>query len=163
MATALKKISSKDFFSGLCFLSLGLFLSLRWTWPTIWSPAGPEEGFFPLLAGMIIAVCSLFIMGRAVRPKIRRGVEAEAGDDERAANFVKVGSYLLLMALCFGFFFERVGFLITSAFFLFFAFRVVEKQDWSKTILVGAISTFLAYFLFVYFLGVPLPRGLVRF
>lgn len=162
MASPIKKIAQKDFFSALCFLLLGLFLSLRWPRSSIWSASGPEEGFFPLVAGFILAGCSLFIMGRGLILTRAHEGEIKLKEDKDEVNVFKVFSYILWMSLLFGVLLERVGFLITSAFFLVLTFKYVEKQNWKMTILVGSASTIIAYFLFVYFLGVPLPKGLIK-
>jgi len=40
--------------------------------------------------------------------------------------------------------------------------KYTEKQSWKMTISVGAASILGSYLLFVYFLGVPLPKGLMQ-
>jgi len=157
-----KATRKKDWISSLSILVVGVIyagLSLRLPF---WSATGPQEGFFPLTIAAVMIGLSFFILVRSlysIPPLPTEKGSEEPGSD--AFNLSRVLSYGIWMAL-YAVFFERVGFLITSTLFLLLIMRYTEKQSWKMTISVGAASILGSYLLFVYFLGVPLPKGLMQ-
>ena len=136
-------------------LGAGAFYALLSLRLSIWSSAGPQEGFFPLLIAALICGLSLSILvGSLAFPA------PEAGVQEKVSP-VPILAYAALMVL-YAFLLDRIGFLATSAAFIFVVLKYVEKQSWSTALWVGPASILISYLLFVYFLGVPLPRGILR-
>lgn len=153
--------NKKDFASGIALLVLGLFLAFQSIRLPLWGASGPEAGFYPLTIAVIMVSLSLFLVlksGILTRPQVE-GKRVEPGMDK--IHLPKVFAYLVLVLL-YGILVERVGFLITSAFLLFFILKFVERQGWRATLLVGVTSIVIGYTLFVYFLQVPLPRGFLQ-
>jgi hypothetical protein len=64
--------------------------------------------------------------------------------------------------LFYGLLIKPVGFFITTFVFLLMILKYVEKQRWRRSILLGVATTLLGYVLFKYWLGVPLPMGLMK-
>ena len=152
----------KDFFSGSFLLLLGFYLCFRSMQLSVWSRFGPGEGFIPLLTAVIIICICLVIIIKSL--SLTRGHEAEKTLDKQKrqiGSVFKVSLYIVLIML-YGLFLEKVGFLITSTLFLFIMLKYVEKQSWRMTTFVGIASIMTSYLLFVYFLGVLLPRGLIK-
>ena len=155
-------IEKKNLGGGLLFFAFGLFLGLKSLKLSVWSKFGPDEGFFPLAVAVIIMGLSFAIMIRAFISL--RDHKRGAGTQEQhkmGTNVYKTSSYVVLMLL-YGILLENVGFLITSSIFLFLIMKFVEKGSWVRTISVGLASILASYFLFVHFLGVPLPRGWIK-
>jgi len=154
--------NKKDFFSGSFLLLLGFYLAIRSLQLSVWSRFGPDEGFIPLLTAVIIICTCLIIIIRSLSRT--RGHEGEKTLDKQKTQIgsvFKVSLYVLLIML-YGLLLEKVGFLITSILFLFIMLKYVEKQSWRMTTFVGIASIITSYLLFVYFLGVLLPRGLIK-
>jgi len=152
----------KDLISSISLLSVGIIyagLSLRLPF---WSGTGPQEGFFPLTIAAIMIGMSLFLLVQSLssNPPLRAEKGGEEPENE-VFNRSRVLAYGIWMTL-YAVFFERVGFLITSILFLLLIMKYTEKQSWKMTISVGAASILGSYLLFVYFLGVPLPKGLMQ-
>ena len=151
----------KDVISGLCLFSLGLALALLCFRLSVWK-SGPQEGFFPLLIAIIIIGLSLLLLIQSV---FLRNQEKEKEDvsvkKEGKIHLSRVLSYIITMLL-YGIMLESIGFLISSALLLVFILKVVEKRSWKVTIVLGSASVLISYILFAYFLGVPLPRGLIN-
>lgn len=127
---------------------------------SVWGESGPQEGFFPLLIAGIIVGLSLFIFlksGLPARGK-RNGRGPQAG--KNAISLSRVSSYFLLM-LSYALLLDKAGFLITSSLFVLLVLKCTEGQKWRITLVLGSASVLLGYLLFVYFLGVPLPRGVL--
>ena len=157
-----KRKRQKDLISSIALLAVGIIyagLSLRLPF---WSGTGPQEGFFPLSIAAIMIGMSLFILVQSLpsnpplRPE-RRGEEPE----NEVFNRSRVLAYGIWMTL-YAVLFEKVGFLMTSILFLVLIMKHTEKQSWKMTISIGAASILGSYLLFVYFLGVPLPKGLMQ-
>ncbi len=149
----------KDLISSISILTVGVIyagLSLRLPF---WSGTGPQEGFFPLTIAAVMIGMSLFILVQSLssNPPLPREKGIERAESVPFDLF-RVLSYGIWMTL-YAVFFEKVGFLITSTLFLLLIMKYTEKQTWKMTISVGAASILGSYLLFVYFLGVPLPKG----
>lgn len=155
-------VHKKDLLSSFCMLVVGLLLAFQSLRLSIWSQSGPEAGFFPLVVAVIIIGLSLYIIIKSlilIRSKNKEKVlEAQ---EKKVVSVFKVSFYAILM-LFYGIALEKVGFLITSTLFLILILKYVERQGWKITILVGSASIIVSYILFMYFLGVPLPRGLIK-
>lgn len=152
----------KDFSSGFCLFVLGFFIAFRSIRLSVWSRFGPDEGFFPLVAAIIIIGSSLIIIIKSL--SLTRGQKKEKileKQEKEVVSIFRVSCYIILTML-YGLLLEKVGFLITSGLFLILILKYVERQRWKMTILVGLASIITSYLLFVYFLGVRLPRGFIR-
>jgi len=152
----------KDLASGLFLLAVGILLTLQALPLSLWTRAGPEAGFFPLIIGIIIMGFSFILigcsLGSAPAPRDEKISEAQV---KRSAGFYKALSYAILM-LAYGLLVERLGFLLVSAALLLLILKWLEKQNWRRTLLVGFSSILSGYFLFKFLLGVPLPAGLLK-
>lgn len=155
--------NKKDLSSNFFLLILGLFLAFQSMRLSVWGKDGPGPGFFPLVIAIILIGLSLSIIFEyflVIRAKDKEKIST-ADQREGQVSVFKVSSYLVLMLL-YGISVEKVGFLISSALFLLLMVRYIEKQSWKITISVGLASIIISYLLFVSFLGVPLPKGLIK-
>jgi putative tricarboxylic transport membrane protein len=149
----------KDVISGLCLFSLGLALALLCFRLSVWR-SGPQEGFFPLVIAIIIIGLSLLLIIQSVLLRDQEKEDVSA-TKEGKTHLSRVLSYIIA-TLLYGILMESIGFLIGSALLLVFILKVVEKRSWKVTIVLGLASVLISYILFDYFLGVPLPKGLIN-
>jgi putative tricarboxylic transport membrane protein len=77
---------------------------------------------------------------------------------EKGQAIVRVSFYAILM-VGYGLLMEKLGFLIASTLLLFPLAKIVERQSWTKALMLVGISLATSYILFAYVLGVPLPKG----
>jgi putative tricarboxylic transport membrane protein len=150
--------NARDLISGFFFLGLGLSLCiLAVTKFSVWTNSEPQEGFFPLVMGIIMAGLGITVAVRSYWGEIReRGEVLKKGN---AATSRLLG-YLTLIGL-YVIFFESLGFIISSTLFLASVLKVLERKSWKITLLVTVGAVAVSYFLFRFFLSVPLPRGLM--
>ena len=159
-------LDKRNWWSGIFFLSLGLFLVITSMRLSVWSEIGPNEGFFPLMIGMIIIGLSVnlvrpFLSAHALRRrKIESETEEQSATPRKEVNVFRVVSYALLMLL-YAVSMEKAGFLFASAIFLLLILKGVERQSWKITVFVGLITLITSYLLFFHFLRVSLPRGFI--
>jgi uncharacterized membrane protein YfcA len=102
---------------------------------------------------LLIILRSLFFTGEHKREK------AKEEQEKAETNIFSVCSYIILAVGLYGSLMGALGFVITSALFLFLTLRYVEKQTWKLTILLASGSITILYIIFYYFLGVQLPKG----
>ena len=158
-----------EFLTSLGFFAVGLYIAIKAMGLPIWADSGlmglgPQEGFFPLTAGAVIIILSLVNMVHIRRISLMVINPIGEGTDERTGSgpmFFRVFSYLAFMLL-FWFSLVRIGFLFSSFLMLFLILKFVEKQSWKRTVFTATAAIFISYFVLVYFLAVPLPRGLIR-
>ena len=116
------------------------------------------SGFFPTVIGIAMLALSVFRLILALREK---GSEKKTSKDDLAGGLETI---LLIGAYCM--IFSSVGFIISTALYLFFQTLVLtpkEKRNWLVTILISVISPFAIYALFVYAINTPLPKGIFGF
>lgn len=139
-----------------------MFYALQSLRLPVWSATGPQEAFFPLTIAAIMIGMSLFILSRSLLSSPTQNMgKSEEQEEKSEISVFRVSTYGILMIL-YAIFFEKVGFLITSALFLLLVLRGTEKQNWQITIWISLAAIVGSYFLFVYFLAVPLPEGFLK-
>ena len=155
---------SKEFLSGLFFFGFGFFVLYQSLQFTIWSDSEPGPGFFPLLTGFLITGFSFSILIKFLIPNKTPPKEMISVDDEEEdngeVNYARVCAYIILMLL-YGLFLEKVGWLIITAVFLLLILKYVEKQSWKRSVILTLSSLAAIYVIFVYFLSIQLPKGLI--
>lgn len=75
-----------------------------------------------------------------------------------------LGAILLIGGYCL--IFSSVGFIVSTAFYLFFQTLVLtpkEKRNWRMIILISLVAPIAIYALFVYAINTPLPKGIFGF
>jgi putative tricarboxylic transport membrane protein len=133
---------------GICAYSVHLKL---------WGPSGPESGFIPFVAGILIGLCGALLF---VSEWIKK-----SGDEtfwENSTSWKRA----LLVVFCFcgmAYFMPILGFLLTSLFITILLFRLLRSSKW-KTVIGLAIVACLSFYLFFNFLfQANLPKGILRF
>jgi putative tricarboxylic transport membrane protein len=154
--------NATDLISGFFFSGLGLSLCiLSVTKFSVWKNGEPQEGFFPLVIAIIIIGLSLLIIHQSVFSPDYKKEETLNQKKDGKTRISRVMSYVI-SSLLYGILLESIGFLISSALLLVFIIKVVEKRSWKVTIILASAAVLISYILFAYFLGVPLPKGLIN-
>ncbi|MCD8084504.1 MAG: tripartite tricarboxylate transporter TctB family protein [Clostridiales bacterium] len=116
--------------------------------------------FFPKIAAVVLFVMFLILAVRGYQ-------EMSAGHEEKApgypANYVGVVLTFIGMIL-YAMFLSKVGFIITSMIFLYFAiFMMTKKEEWKpvKSLIITVITVLAIYFIFTGIFGIRLPKGLL--
>jgi hypothetical protein len=152
----------KDLMSGFLFFILGLFLVFKSMQHPVWSSFGPDEGFFPFTIAILIIGLSLAIIIKSfILTRHQKKEELLEEKEIKPVSIFRVSSYGAMMML-FGLLIERIGFLASSTLFMIFILKFVERKGWKLTILVGLGTIIISYIIFVYFLRVHLPRGVIK-
>ncbi|MEV4009459.1 tripartite tricarboxylate transporter TctB family protein [Nonomuraea angiospora] len=111
-------------------------------------------GFLPLVSGVALAVLSAACLLQSVR---RAAPAAEADDPRRVRTLWTVFAMLLVALLLV----PLTGFLVAFGLLVFAVSAFVEKQRVVSAAGVAVAATLVIYAVFVLFLAVPLPGGLL--
>lgn len=138
---------------GVFVLILGLavvFFSLQLTY---YSEFGPGPGFLPLWVGIIISACAIYVVIDLLRKQGGREVFFKLRTRLGLQIFITIIITFLLLPL--------LGFAIGLAFFIGVTMRMMGKHRWVPCALTAIITAIGIHFIFISWLTIPLPRGLI--
>lgn len=116
---------------------------------------GPH--FFPMLLAVGLGALSLGLIFLAVLGKSR---PAKAPFSLKDPGVQRSGIALLAIII-YCFVFERLGFIITSAIFLFFLMYLLKRRDYAKMAAISVGVSLMVYGIFNRLLDISLPAGLL--
>ena len=137
----------------VAFLLLGAFICVEALQVPFGSFRMPGAGFFPLLLGLTLGVCSLMLLGMTLASPAGPATHVWP---ERPEVVYLVGSLLAAVWL-----FERAGFLLTMTLFLGVAMRVLGKLSWPRAFVLALVGSVAAYVVFSRGLLIALPSGIL--
>ena len=137
------------------FLSVS-YLALSFQLP-IGSLARPGAAVFPILVGVILLFSSLVTMWEGWQMERSLQVELPSGS---ARNRL-----LVMIGLLAGYFaiLPWAGQLISCTLFLILLMRLLWRLSWPRTLAYSVIMSLALYFVFIFLLKVPMPRGILVF
>jgi hypothetical protein len=146
----------------LSFVWLGLGLAQCFcSWKLgLGSVSEPESGFMPFLLGLIIIALSVFILVESFitlqkKPEARTSPWSEV-DWKR---ILRVSLFLLGYAVLL----PKLGYLVATFLLTVFMLKSGEPMKWSVCFLIGLLTSGLTYWVFVIWLSVPFPQGILSF
>jgi len=142
----------KDRQAGLAFVIFGVLVGVRALGLGVGGWRTPGPGFLPLLVGV---AASLLGAGLAFS-RIPHGFRGDLGRPDRRKLWgagVLLGGYVLGL--------DRLGFVPATFVFILVWLRVVERSPWRESALVATVATAVLYGMFIRWLAVPLPAGIL--
>jgi putative tricarboxylic transport membrane protein len=113
----------------------------------------PGTGFFPFLAGLVFALLSLILL-------IQSLVAGENAEVILGKVRWKNITLVLICLVAYAVVLEKLGFMISTAFFIGVVLRVIEKKRWSLVVVVSVSATLVFWVIFQYWLQSQLPKGI---
>ena len=140
-------------FLNALWVAIGLATCVHaWRNLGLMGPNGPELGFFPLLAGVMVGVGGLVLLARP-HATLARDIAWPRG-----AGLVRVvtviGGLVLMTVLT-----RYIGFLAAAVLTMVMLLRAIERTGWAQVIVLALASSGAVWWLFGRALAVPLPRG----
>lgn len=131
------------------------------------SLAYPGPGLFPMLVGGIIIATALGCLLQEIVPRLRTREPAASslpGGNAGAAEERNVSKTVQLTALMVSYIFllKPLGFPLAICAFLALAIRIFGYRKWLPTLAMAALISGISYVLFVVWLKVPLPMGILE-
>jgi putative tricarboxylic transport membrane protein len=124
---------------------------------TYWTASGPGSGFFPFWLGLVLAALSILLLANAVRRPDPGPAWLPTGHG--AARFVVVvvvtALFIALLPL--------LGMALGTAVFLGVLLRMLEGHSWRTTAAVAVGAAVANWAVFVLWLRVPFPVGMLGF
>jgi putative tricarboxylic transport membrane protein len=142
-----------DLIGGVAVLILGLAVIFFSSELTYYSEFGPGPGFLPLWVGIIITACAIYVIidllkkhgkaGEFFKPRTRLGLQV----------FITIIVTFLLLPL--------LGFAVGLALFIGVTMRMMGKHGWILCGLTAIVTAIGIHFIFISWLTIPLPQGLI--
>ena len=148
-------IKKNDIIGGIFLIVLAIVLALESHRLAVYGPMGPKEGFFPLSLSILLCCFGLIILIRAWSA------------DPRSKSIKVIGprkDKLLLYVISFilfAFGLNWLGYTLTVVLYLTIILHFVERIRWRPTTITVISAVVISYLLFVRFLGIPLPEGIL--
>jgi len=138
------------------WLLLGVAVCVQSLQLGMMGPFGPDSGFFPFIAGTVLALSAIPVIVSRGRD-IPRGRVFWGGRGEALRVLSVLALMVILIALM-----PHAGFLLSGCLVTPVMIRAVGGSSWVLALSIGFGAPVATYFLFVDVLNSPLPRGLLR-
>lgn len=153
---------TKKLICSIAFLAIGALIYFEASQIKVIMAKDLGSGFFPKVIGvtMILMAILELILTLVMTPK--ETAQAEEGEDrDKKGMLLTVACMVGYAAL-----FDTLGFIISSAAYLFLQITVLSNEKNRKLPLFAIISVATSvaiYGIFVYLIGMPLPTGILEF
>ena len=142
--------------SAIFWIAVGILACYGATRLGLGSVTEPGAGFIFFWSGLILVLLSIIVLVNAVR----KGEEMTG--DMGKMNWAKIGLILLSLAL-YGYFLEKLGFVLTTFVLLSFLLGWIENIHWGRSLAVSIVATTACYGIFELWLKIRLPKGIFGF
>jgi putative tricarboxylic transport membrane protein len=116
----------------------------------------PQTGFFPKTLLVLVLVLSLCLLVQTLRQ-----AETETRTQPiPSEGWIRIGATLATL-LGFALLLEWLGFFVSTFLLMVLLLRAIEAMPWAKVVLVALSTALIAYCIFAWLLGVPLPAGVL--
>jgi len=150
---------SREEGSSLVWLGIAILICIGSLRLSLGSFRNPGPGFFPFIAGLIVAVMALAIHLQSRGKTSAKGTpEPLWADKKRIQKMV----FTTLALLAYGVGMDYLGFLVSTFLFLAFLLRMIEPQRWSLVLLESALASGISYLIFDIWLQAQLPKGIFQ-
>ena len=146
------RLNKRDRIAAVVLICIGLFITIE----SLKLPLGefrqPGAGFMPLVLGVImlgLALAYLFISWH----------RTEEPDSPWGRRELKRPVLASIGVFVYALFLSKVGFPVMTALFMLYWLKVIEFENWRKSILIALLTTVGLYLIFVYALRIALPAG----
>lgn len=140
----------------LVWIFLAIGICIQSTSIGLWGINGPEAGFSPFIAGVVMGTIGFHQFIR----NWSRGLKKELPGKFWQSPIAARRALIIVMALCVMVALMPVlGFLLTSILMTTLLLQVSEIHKWGIVVGISMGSCFFVYLLFCYLLRVNLPKG----
>ncbi len=121
----------------------------------------PDSGFFPLVLGVMLI--ALAVLQGVQLHLAARGAKAQAPDEPRSQDSPwRVALFFGVVALATALF-DTLGYVLVSFLLMLGLLQVLGLRKWYVSGLIALLSAVAAQIVFVHWLKIPLPEGLLAF
>ena len=142
-----------DLIGGVIVLLLGLAVIYFSSQLEYYSEYGPGPGFLPLWVGIIIAGCAIYVIIDVLKKHHKIGTFFKPR--------TKLGLHVLVIIFITFLLLPFLGFSIGLALFVGITMRIMGKHRWLSCSLTAVVTAICIHLIFVSWLTIPLPQGLI--
>jgi len=142
-----------DLIGGVIVLLLGLAVIYFSSQLEYYSEYGPGPGFLPLWVGIIIAGCAIYVIIDVLKKHHKIGTFFKPR--------TKLGLHVLVIIFITFLLLPLLGFSIGLALFVGITMRIMGKHRWLSCSLTAVVTAICIHLIFVSWLTIPLPQGLI--
>jgi len=146
-----------DIFGGLVLFLFGLITTIFSLRMTVGSFRAAGSGLFPLCLGLLLMVLSVLFIGNTFGGRTRP-VETEGCTEEKSGSPWRILFFLGVLVLI-TFFFNTLGYPLASFLLMAGLLWILGTRPWALNLILSLVTAVGSYFLFVYWLKIPLPKG----
>ncbi len=153
----------KDLIGGLFFLGAGLLFAIYARSVDIGTWEEPGPGFLPFYGGVLMIVMTGLLVAMSLY-KARSSTQASSAEPffPESDSWKRVGATALSL-IGFNLLLRPLGFMLVTFLFVGFLVRFIFPQSWLKSILTAVLATAAARIIFVNFLEINFPKGILGF
>lgn len=142
-----------DLIGGVVVLLLGVAVIYFSSQLEYYSEFGPGPGFLPLWVGIIITACAIYVIIKLLTKHSKTG--------EFFKPRTKLGLQILITIIITFLVLPLLGFSIGLALFIGVTMRMMGKHRWVPCGLTAIVTAIGIRLIFISWLTIPLPRGLI--
>jgi len=145
---------ASDRLSGIFFLLFSGYVCTKGLQLGLGEWHRPGSGFLPFWSGAILGILAMLMLVRSVLKAPSTG----AREEKEATNW-RPPALVLCALVVYIIFLERLGFIATTALFVGFLLKAIEKKGWLLILWVAVAVALGSYVVFEVLLGSGLPKG----
>lgn len=144
-----------DRLSGLLFLIFSLYIAYEASKLPLGGFHHPEAGFFPFGLGLALLLLSGILLSQAFkRGRLKEWFKFGEGKRRLLLAVAAMVVYVIVL--------NRLGYMVSTFLIMVFLLKGLEKQKWRTTLLISVPCVVISYITFSWWLGVPLPKGVIH-
>lgn len=128
-------------------------------------PSYPDRGFIPVLIGFaLISFSTIQIILEVFFPHLANVKSIDISDEDKVegeATYPKKPLIITAALLVYCALFNTLGFIVATIPLTFVCLWVMEYKSWWASLITAAVITLVTYFIFVKWLGVYFPSGIL--
>ena len=142
-----------DLIGGVVVLFFGLAVVFFSSQLPYYSEFGPGPGFLPLWVGVVLIGCAIFVIINLLRKNDKIGTFFKPR--------TKLGLHVLVIIFITFLLLPLLGFSIGLALFVGITMRIMGKHRWVSCSLTAVMTAICIHLIFISWLTIPLPQGLI--
>ena len=150
-------MSRNDIFGGLILFFFGAVTAALSLSMSLGSFRAAGSGLFPFCLGLLLMGLSLLLIINTLRPR-NRAVEKALEAEKKTESPWRIILFLGILVLV-TFFLNSLGYSLASFLLMVGLLRVLGVKRWGVNLFISLVTAVGAYFLFVHWLRIPLPKG----
>lgn len=149
-------VKRDEIFGGIVIFLFGMATALLSLGMPIGTFRMAGTGLFPLCLGILLMLLSGIFLSKLFFQTKKRSMKNEViGTQGSKKQLIFFFGTMVLVTL----FFNRLGYPLTSLLLMVALLRILGVKRWGLNILISVVAAVGSYFLFVKWLGIPMPRG----